>query len=77
MININDVTKDEVEREIIEAHRLIKEWEHKTFALGSTFTHCAKLESFAGPALKAALANGSVKIDMPSEYYAPRFKVVQ
>jgi len=63
-----------LQEEIREAHRLCSEWEQKTFSLGSSFAHCAKLESFAGPVLRAALADGTVIIDMPSEYYPPRFK---
>ena len=64
-----------LECEIAEAHRLITEWEHNTFYLGSPFVHCAKLESFAGATLKAALLAGTVRIHMPSEYHAPRFEI--
>lgn len=64
---------DTVRAEIADANRLCAEWESKTFYLGSPAAHCAKLRTFAGPALLAALDAGLVRIDMASDYYPPRY----
>lgn len=64
--------------EIRTAHAACREWERATFNLGSTVTHIAKLRSFVldGGELAAALEAGRVRIEMPSEYEAPRFVIV-
>jgi hypothetical protein len=71
----NPQVSQQVLDEIKEAHRKIVEWENSRFDLGTPFQHCSQLESYAGPALKEALKAGLVRIDMPSEYHAPRFVV--
>jgi hypothetical protein len=71
------MSKNALLDEIEEAHRLIVEWECTHFDLGSPFAHCAKLTSFAGPRLREAIEAGAVVIDMPSEFHAPRFRVVR
>lgn len=74
---IGNTMANSLEEQIKEAHVKIAEWERTTFYLGSAFNHCAKLESFAGPELKEALEQRKVVIDMPSEYHAPRFRIVE
>ncbi len=76
-MNKTQATPKTLEDEILEANQKCAEWERQTFALGTAFTHCSKLESFAGPLLREALTTSVVRISMPSEYHAPRFRKVE
>jgi len=50
-------------------------WEESTFYLGSPFSHCEKLMSFADSLLRELGNDNLVNILMESEYHAPRFVI--
>ena len=73
MADITPEFRQAVETEMAAAHKKIRVWEESILDLGTPFQHCSKLKSFAGPNLSKALDDDLVRIDMPSEYHAPRF----
>lgn len=64
-----------VDAAITEAHAKDRSYCDRNFSLGSSYTHCARLERYLTVAGKAALKLGFISLSMASEYSMPYFSI--